>query len=53
MFDNLSRGDVLFVGAVLVVFVFVVVVPAIRRKPDDEILAEPSPTQRWWRRPPG
>jgi len=56
MFDNWSRGDVFFVGAVLVVFVFGVVVPAVRRLRDAEIFDPEPPAPvvmlRRWRRPP-
>lgn len=47
--DDPARLDVLVVGALVVVFVFGVVVPAFRRTPDDE----PSAVQRRARRPPG
>ena len=52
MFANWSRADVLFVGAVLVVFVFGVVVPAVRRTRDAEIFDAPTAAQRRLRRPP-
>lgn len=42
MTQDWSRGDVFFVGVVLVILVFGVAVPAIRRHRDAEIL-DPEP----------
>lgn len=52
MTSGWSRTDVIFVAAVAVVFVFAVVVPAVRRTRDEQIFAEPTRLQRRWRRPP-
>lgn len=56
MTEGWSRSDVFFVAVVVVVFVFGVVVPAVRRHRDAEIL-DPDPVApvvmlRRWRRPP-
>lgn len=52
----MKRADVFFVGVVAVVFLFAVVVPAVRRHRDAQIL-DPEPVApvvqlRRWRRPP-
>lgn len=46
---GMTRGDWFFVAVVAVVFVFGVVVPALRTRPDDG----ETPVQARARRPPG